>query len=372
MKTRTAILYDFNEPLRVEEVELDEPKANEVLIRLQANGICGSDLHAIKAEMPVTLPMALGHEGAGIVEKVGPGVTNVKPGDHVVTVYNPFCNQCEYCLKGLPTMCAQWSAGTLEGILPEGGHRIRDKQGRGIHQWCYLGTLSEHVVISAMSVIKVDEDLPFAPISLMACGGTTGFGAPFNRAKVQPGQSVLVLGCGGVGSFTLQGARVAGATTIIAADQNDFKLEMAEKYFGATHTINTSKEDVVQRVKELTKNGQGVDHAFEVISTPETIGQAIEATAKAGTCTIIGMMQMDHVGVPMNPTMFVALHKTLYGSLYGASVPEADFPRYFGMYRGGQLKLDEAITREYSLDQVNDAFDDMLAGRNIRGVVRFD
>lgn len=372
MKTRAAILYNFDEPLRVEEIELDEPKANEVLVRMMANGICGSDLHAIKNELPVSLPMALGHEGAGIVEKVGRGVTNVKPGDHVITVYNPFCNSCEYCLKGLPYMCAKWSGGTLEGVLPEGGFRMHDKDGNGIRQWCYLGTLAEHVVLSSMSVIKVDDDLPFAPISLMACGGSTGFGAPFNRAKVQPGQSVLVLGCGGVGSFALQGARVAGATTIIAADQNDFKLEMAKQHFGATHTINTTREDVVQRCKELTKDGQGVDHAFEVISTPETIGQAIEATAKAGTTTIIGMMQMDHVGVPMNPTMFVALHKTLYGSLYGASVPIADFDRYFRMYRSGQLRLDEAITREYRLDQVNDAFADMVEGRNLRGVVRFD
>lgn len=372
MKTRAAILYNYNEPLRIEEVELDEPKENEVLVRMMANGICGSDLHAIKEEMPVSLPMALGHEGAGIVEKVGPGVTNVEPGDHVITVYNPFCNACKYCLKGLPFLCANWSAGTLNGILPEGGHRMHDKDGNGIHQWCYLGTLAEHAVLSAMSVIKIEKDLPFAPISLMACGGTTGFGAPFNRAKVQPGESVMVLGCGGVGSFALQGAKVAGATTIIAADENDFKLEQAVKHFGATHTINTSREDVVQRTKELTDNGQGADHVFEVISTPETVGQAIEATAKAGTCTIIGMMQMDHVGVPMNPTMLVALHKTIYGSLYGASVPMADFPRYFGMYRSGQLKLDEAITREYRLDQVNEAFDDMRSGKNIRGVVRFD
>ncbi|SHH06816.1 S-(hydroxymethyl)glutathione dehydrogenase / alcohol dehydrogenase [Jatrophihabitans endophyticus] len=372
MKTRAAVLYDFDKPLRVEELELDEPKANEVLVRMMANGICGSDLHAIKAELPVSLPMALGHEGAGIVEKVGSAVTKVKPGDHVITVYNPFCNACEYCLTGTPYLCANWSAGTLEGILPGGDFRMRNANGDGIRQWCYLGTLSEHAVLSEMSVIKVDDDLPFAPISLVACGGATGFGAPFNRAKVQPGQSVLVLGCGGVGSFALQGARVAGATTIIAADRNDFKLEQAKLHFGATHTINTEREDVVQRCKELTRDGQGVNHAFEVISTPETIGQAIEATAKAGTTTIIGMMQMDHVGVPMNPTMFVALHKTLYGSLYGASIPQADFARYFDMYRSGQLKLDEAITREYTLDQVNDAFADVVNGTNLRGVVRFD
>lgn len=372
MKTRAAVLYNFNEPLRIEEVELEEPQANEVLVRLVANGICGSDLHAIKGELPVSLPMALGHEGAGIVEKVGPGVTKVKPGDHVVTVYNPFCNACEYCLKGLPFMCAKWAGGTLEGVLPEGGFRMHDKDGTGIRQWCYLGTLAEHAVLSEMSVIKVDEDLPFAPISLIACGGATGFGAPFNRAGVKPGDSVLVLGCGGVGSFALQGARVAGATTIIAADQNDFKLEMAKQQFGATHTINTTREDVVQRCKELTKDGQGVNHSFEVISTPETIAQCVEATSKAGSITIIGMMQMDHVGIPMNPTMFVALHQTMHGSLYGASVPQADFERYFNMYRSGQLRLDEAITKEYRLDQANEAIEDMVAGRNIRGVVRFD
>ena len=372
MKTRAAVLYDFDKPLQVVDLDLDEPRENEVLVRLVANGLCGSDLHALRNELPVALPMALGHEGAGIVEKVGPGVTNVKPGDHVVTTYNPFCNACEYCLTGYPFLCANWSGGTLEGVLPAGPGRLRDSAGNDIRQWCYLGTLSEHAVLSSMSVIKIDDDLPLPQASLVACGGATGFGAPFNRAKVQPGQSVVVIGCGGVGSFALQGARAAGATTIIAADRNDFKLEMAKQHFGATHTINTEREDVVQRVKELTRDGQGADHAFEVISTPETIAQAIEATAKAGTCTIIGMMQMDHVGLQINPTMFVALHKTLYGSLYGASVPLADFRRYFDMYRSGQLKLDEAITREYRLDQVNEAFDDMIAGRNIRGVVRFD
>ncbi|MFV0341030.1 MAG: zinc-binding dehydrogenase, partial [Parachlamydiaceae bacterium] len=344
----------------------------EVLVRMMANGICGSDLHAIRNELPVSLPMALGHEGAGVVEKIGPGVTRVKPGDHIVTVYNPFCNACEHCLKGYPFLCDRWSAGTLEGILPEGSARLRNSKGDDIRQWCYLGTLSEHSVLSEMSVIKVDDDLPFAPISLMACGGTTGFGAPFNRAGVQPGQSVMVLGVGGVGSFALQGAKAAGATTIIAADKNEFKLDMAKKHFGATHTINTSKEDVVQRTKELTRNGQGADHTFAVISTPETIGQAVEATAKAGRCTSIGMMQLDHVGVPINPTMVVALHQTIRGSLYGASIPEADFSRYFDMYRAGQLKLDEAITREYRLDQTNEAFDDMISGKNVRGVVRFD
>jgi NDMA-dependent alcohol dehydrogenase len=369
MKTHAAVIYGPGEPLRVEELELDEPHAGEILVKMSAVGLCHSDYHVIAGDRPVgMLPMALGHEGAGIVERVGSGVTRARIGDHVVLMFIPSCGKCRYCLSGMSHACVM-SAGLSKGPLPDGTFRLHNKAGQNVGQFCMIGAFSEYAVVDERSVCVVDQDLPLDVVCLVGCGVAGGFGAAVHRARVTPGSSVLVVGAGGVGMNVIQGARIAGATSIIAADIVDSKLARA-KDFGATHTINSQKQDLVATVIEWT-GGAGVDFAFEAISSPATIAQAFAATAKCGTVVVIGLTPQNVNSIPISPLQFVLSQKTLMATLYGASNPLVEIPRLLQLYRHGQLKLNELVTRTYRLDEINQGYADMLAGKNIRGVVKF-
>ena len=368
MKTRTAVIYKPGEPIVIEELELDAPKTHEVQVKMVAAGICHSDYHIISGELPGYLPMALGHEGAGIVEAVGPEVSNVKPGDHVVLTFIPSCGVCYYCTSGHANLC-NMGAAILMGPQLDGTFRFHNQKGENIGQMCVISTFSERSVVPDASVVKVADYYPLDKAVLVGCGVPTGVGAVIHRAKVEPGSTVMVIGCGGIGMNAVQGAAIAGARMIIAVDTVEFKLEQALK-FGATHTINAKTEDVVQKVKELTW-GEGVRYAFEAIATPATIGQAYACTAKNGTVVVIGLTPATAESIPVSPLDLVLFQKTLMGTLYGDSQPRKDIPQLLAMYHAGKLKLDELITRKYTLDQVNEAYADMLAGKNIRGVIDF-
>ncbi len=370
MKTRAAVLYAPKEPLRIEELELDEPHAGEVRVKMAAVGLCHSDYHVAAGNRPVgMMPMALGHEGAGVVESVGDGVTRCQPGDHVVLMFIPACGKCKWCLAGHSHACAE-QTGLAKGPQRDGTYRLHNRAGQNIGQFCMLGAFSEYVVAHEDSVCVIDKDYPFNVACLVGCGVAGGFGAAVHRAQVTPGSSVLVLGVGGVGMNVLQGAHAAGALTIIAADVIEQKLTWA-KEFGATHVVNASKEDVVARVMELT-NGAGVDFAFEAISSPATIAQAFAATAKLGTIVVVGLTPAAIDQIPISPLQLVLSQKTLMGTLYGAGNQRVEIPHLLDLYRHGRLKLDELVTQTYALDDINRGYADMIAGKNIRGVIQFD
>src|SRR6266700_3059481 len=297
MKTRTAVIYAPGESIRVEEVELDPPKDHEVLVRMVAAGICHSDYHIISGELPSYLPLALGHEGAGIVEEVGPNVTNCKPGDHVVLSFIPSCGKCQYCIAGHSNLCNQ-GANILMGSQLDGTFGMHG-QSADIGQMCVISTFSERTVVPEISVVPIMDYYPLNRAVLVGCGVPTGVGAVIHRAKVVPGSTVMVIGCGGIGINAIQGAAIAGARMIIAVDTVDFKLEKS-KELGATHTINPKKQDLVQTVQELTW-GRGVDYAFEAIATPATIGQAYACTGKGGTVVVIGLTPATAESIPIPP-----------------------------------------------------------------------
>jgi NDMA-dependent alcohol dehydrogenase len=313
-------------------------------------------------------PIVLGHEGAGVVEAVGPGVSRIHPGDHVVLTFIPSCGKCRYCASGMSHACVL-GASIARGPQLDGTYRLRNRAGQAVGQFCLLGAFSEYAVVNQDSVCVIDKRYRLDAACLVGCGVVGGFGAAVHRAKVQPGSSVLVIGVGGVGMNVIQGVKVAGATTIIAADIVNQKLTWA-KSFGATHTINVQEADLVGGVMEVTA-GSGVDYAFEVISNPTTIGQAFAATGKLGIVVVIGLTPATVESLPISPLQLVLSQKTLMGTLYGASNPQVEIPRVLAMYRLGQIKLDELITRRYRLDQVNQGYADMLAGKNIRGIVTF-
>lgn len=370
MKVKAAVLYEPNTPIVVKEVELDPPKANEVLVKMVASGVCHSDYHIVTGDLPSNhYPIICGHEGAGIVESVGPQVTRVKPGDHVVMSFLPSCGQCHYCRTGQTNLCNQ-GAHILNGPQLDGTFRFHDGE-TGIGQLCLVSTFSEYTVVPEMSVVKIEDDIPLQLACLVGCGVGTGVGAVINRAKVREGSSVVVIGLGGIGMNAVQGARLAGATKIIVADINASKLEKA-KQFGATHFINSSTEDVMAKVKEITYN-EGVDYSFLTVDyvTPELIGQAYWCIRKGGTCVVVGLSNPKYQTTNIMPLDLVLTEKTVMGTLYGKSEPFTDIPRYLELHNQGKLDLQGLVTKNYTLEQVNEAFEDMMAGKNIRGVILY-
>lgn len=370
MKTRAAVIYAPKEPLRIEELELDEPRAGEVRVKMAAVGLCHSDYHVMAGDRPVgMMPMVLGHEGAGVVERVGTGVTRIQPGDHVVLLFIPSCGKCKYCVAGMSHACVM-GAGLAKGPLPDGTYRLHNRAGHNVGQFCMVGGFSEYAVVSEHSVCVIEKEFPLDVVCLVGCGVTGGYSAAVHRARVTPGSSVLVIGAGGVGMSIIQGAKIAGATTIIAADVFEDKLASARQ-FGATHVIAGKKQDIVATVMELTQ-GMGVDYAFEAISNPATIAQAFAATAKCGTVVVIGLTPAVFDSLPISPLQLVLSQKTIMGTLYGGGNPLVEIPRLLDLYKHGQLKLNELVSRTYPLEAINEGYSDMLAGKNIRGVVKFD
>jgi S-(hydroxymethyl)glutathione dehydrogenase/alcohol dehydrogenase len=347
----------------VENVHLDGPKAGEVLVKMGATGVCHSDLSVINQTIPLPLPMVVGHEGAGVVDRVGEGVTNVKPGDHVVLSFVPTCGECFHCLRGETHLC---TVGIPTGLMLDGTSRVR-LNGTPLGVMQFLGNMAEYAVVPSISVVPIDKDIPFRVAALVGCGVTTGVGAAIKTAQVRPGSSVAVFGCGGVGLSIIQGARIAGADRIIAVDLADNKLAMASQ-FGATDVVNASG-DAAGKVLELT-GGVGVDYAFEAIGLSQTIEAAYRAVRRGGMLTVVGAGSLtDNVTFPA--LMLFAEAKTIRGCMYGSVNPRVDFPNLVSLYRHGRLDLDRMVTTTYTIDEAPQAFADLEKGRNARGVILF-
>ncbi len=367
MRTRTAVVYEHNKPVIVDDLELDEPKANEVLIRMVATGVCHSDLSIVNGTIYYDPPIAIGHEGAGVIEQVGDGVSYVNPGDHVVLSFVTFCGDCRMCQNNLVRLCEGFRAPRAH--LLDGTCRLHNKSGQPILQMARIATMSEYTVVPEQSLVKIDARYPLEKAVLVGCGVTTGVGAVLNTAKVEAGSSVAVIGTGGVGLNVIQGAVLASAERIIAIDLIENKLDLA-KSFGATDLVDASTCDPVEAVRELT-DGKHVDYAFEVIGYPKTIEQAYAMIRPGGTAVVIGACNQDvHISIPAQS--IVMKEKRLIGSFYGSSSPRAAMPKLLKLYENGKLKLDELITQTYRLEQINDAFADMESGKNARGVILYD
>ncbi len=365
---RAAVFYEPNKPLVIEEVEVDPPKEGEILVKMAAAGVCHSDHHAMTGEMPISTPVILGHEGAGIVEEVGPGVTSLKPGDHIASVWRYACGTGEYCLVARPQLCPTSALMRTNASLADGTRRFRmGKTEVGHHLG--VSTFSEYSVMSEKSALKIRDDMPLEMAAVVSCAVITGFGAVVNAAQVRPGESVAVFGTGGIGLNAVQGAAIVGADPIIAVDVFPNKLDMGEK-FGATHLVNASDEDPVKRIRELT-GGQGVHHAIEAIGNTEVATQCFNAIRRGGTAVMIGITNPKATAAI--PTLdLVTQEKKLIGSLYGSSVPRHMVPRLIELYMAGKLNLTDLLSRSYPLDRINEAYDALIAGEVARSVIVFD
>lgn len=365
---KAAVLYDIDETVRVEELELGEPQAGEVRVRVKAAGVCHSDLSVINGTLPVPLPAVLGHEGAGIVEAVGEGVTRVKPGDHVIFNWVASCQDCFYCNSGRPDVCDAAFDLQVTGAMRDGTTRFR-KNGEPIYHFSATSCMAEAVVVPEAGVIPIRSDVPMDRAALVGCAVTTGYGAVFNTAGVKPGSSVAVIGCGGVGLNVIQSAKLANASLIIAIDISPAKLELA-RHFGATHLVNASQtDDLYTPVLDLTE-GRGVDYAFEVIGRPQSIADAYGITRKAGMAVVVGVAA-PHLEVSLNAFSLPSQSKLLTGSWYGQSVPDRDIPRILDLYMEGKLDLDSLVTATYPLEQINEAFDALRSGAAVRSIITF-
>lgn len=370
MKAKGAVLWGLNEKWSVEEIELDPPQEGELLVEFEATGLCHSDHHIRTGDMfGVSFPLIGGHEGAGVVQEVGPGVRDVSVGDHVVTSFLPACGRCRWCATGRQNLC-DYGAIILAGVQADGTFRRRAR-GRGIGALSGVGSFAQWGVLSEASVVRIDNDVPLSRACLLGCGVTTGWGSAVNTANVSPGDVVLVVGCGGIGSGAIQGARLAGAEQIVVVDIEPSKRDKAFQ-FGATH-FATSMEEATQLVGEITR-GVMADSA---ILTPGVldgamINDGLNAVRKGGAVVVTALASMSEVTPTLPLTLFTLFQKRLLGSLYGEANPRADIPRLISLYRSGKLLLDETVTTEYKLNDINEAYDDMLAGRNIRGVIIHD
>jgi len=367
MKSRAALLFESPGRWEVREVDVDPPKDHEVLVRMVASGLCHSDVHYNIGDQVTAMPMCGGHEGAGIVEEVGAGVARLKPGDHVVTSFIPSCGHCRYCATGRQNLCQ--SGGRLQlGPQLDGTYRMH-YEGQGVSQFMLISTFSAWSTVPEQSLVKVPDDVPLETVCLLGCGVGTGFGSAVNAANVRTGDVVIVMGVGGVGINAVQGAALAGASAVIAVDPLPFKLEMAAK-LGATKTFGHIDE-AAEYARSIT-DGQGADSAIVTIDvvTGEHVAQAFDAVAKGGTVVVTGMASVKaHVGIPVSVLTLAGYQKRIQGCLYGMGSPAVDVLREIDLYRAGHLKLDELITARYKIDDINRAVDDLIEGRNIRGVI---
>lgn len=362
---KAAICYEAGAPLKVEEVTLDEPQANEVLVKLVVTGVCGSDFRFMLGEMPQPMPLVMGHEGAGIVEKVGPGVTSLQPGDHVVMMVAFSCGKCRHCVEGRPTLCVENLPIMTYATLPGGGKRLR-KGDQELHHLFGLACFAEYAVVHERSAVKIRDDAPFEVVCTLGCATSTGIGAAMNTTGLRPGDSIVVYGCGGVGLSAIMGAKLAGAGTLIAVDTLDRKLKMA-KELGADHVINASQDDPMAKVMELT--GGGADHALECIGNTDVMAQAFGSIRNGGRCIIVGMAPL---GTTLNIQSYeFLLGKTIIGCVQGDIRPLVDIPRYIDLYMDGKLPFDKVVTKSYSLDEINEAFGALERGELLKSVIRF-
>jgi NDMA-dependent alcohol dehydrogenase len=364
---KAVVCRELNRPVSVEDVQIEKPHVGEVLVRIVASGVCHSDLSVTNGTLPVPLPSVLGHEGAGVVEEVGEGVRRVKKGDHVILSWVPSCGQCRFCLVGNPQLCANAGYANV-GRLKDGTTRMRDASGADLGMMTATATMSEVTVVPEEGAVTIDPQVPLDRACLIGCGVMTGVGAVFNTARLEPGSSAVIFGAGGVGLNVIQGCALAGADQVIAVDVAEKKLEFARQ-FGATHTIDASQQDPVLAAKELT-GGLGPDYGFEVIGSPATIQQTHGAVRPGGTAVIVGVGRLDQFA-QFNALLLALEEKRIVGSKYGGARPLIDFPMLCSLYTQGKLKLDELVTATYTIDQINQAFKDMEAGVNARGVITF-
>ena len=363
---RAVICRRLNEPVVVEPISIEAPRRGEVMVKLAACGVCHSDLSATNGTLSMQLPLILGHEAAGEVVEVGEGVGEFALGDHVVSSFIYMCGKCRFCAMGRPVLCVD--QGKALTTLPDGTLRTRDAEGRALNVFSGCGVMAEYATLSVENVVKIDRAVPLDRAALVGCAVTTGVGAVFNTARVVPGSSVAVFGCGGVGLNVVQGARIAGAGRIVAIDTLAAKLEMA-KQFGATDTVLARPgEDPVKQIKKLT--GGGPDYAFECVGSGELASLSFRAIGRGGMAVVVGLAKpSDSTAVRTMSLPFE--EKTLKGSYFGSCVPRVDFPRMLALYLAGRLKLDELITRRYTIDEAPQAFVDLQSGRNARGVIEF-
>jgi len=370
MKTKAAVLWETNTPWSVEEIELDPPGPGEVLVKLAASGLCHSDEHLVTGDLPFALPIIGGHEGAGVVQEVGTGVSWLQPGDHVVFGFIPSCGRCPSCSTGHQNLC---DLGALLGLgmqIADGTSR-HHAQDKDLGLMCLLGTFSHHTVVNEASCIKIDDDVPLDRACLLGCGVVTGWGSSVYAADVQPGDTVAVVGIGGIGANALQGAKLAGAKRIVAIDPVEFKREKAME-FGATHTA-ASMADALPLIEEATL-GRMADKVVMTmgVGSGAVLAEALALAAKRGRVVVTNIHPALEMSANVSLLDLTLMEKQVVGSLFGSGNPRADIPKLLGLYRNGQLDLDGLVTRTYELDTVNDGYDDMREGRNIRGVMIYE
>jgi NDMA-dependent alcohol dehydrogenase len=366
MKINGAVIHAVGEKWSVEELELEEPRANEVLVKVMASGLCHSDDHLTTGDLDQPLPLVGGHEGAGVVVAVGEGVTRVEPGDHIVTAFIPGCGVCDWCAQGMQFIC-DGGKDMFLGMMLDGTPRFHLADGRGIGAMQRLGTFANYLVAPEQECIKIDKDIPFEHACLVACGVTTGWGSAVYAGGTRPGDVVVVMGTGGVGMNAIQGAAHAGARIVVAVDPVAAKRELAEK-LGATHSFGSIAD--AMPVIHAETNGQGADVSIVTIGRvePEHIGEAFRAIRKMGTCVVTGIGQNEGP-LPIDPLELTIYAKQLRGGLFGNANPTRDIPRLLKYYQAGKLRLEELVSRKYQLQDINQAYDDLREGRNVRGVV---
>lgn len=371
IKTKAAVVYETGKPIVIEELELnDDLRPGEVLIRYTHAGLCHSDLHIKNGDMEATLPMVLGHEGAGIIEKVGAGVTRVAPGDKVVCSFIPNCGVCRYCASGQQSIC-DMGADILIGSLPGDYWPRQNSKGQNVGAMCMIGTFSQYSVVHQASCVKVDDDVPLDKAVLVGCGVPTGFGSAVNTANVRPGQTVVVYGIGGIGINAVQGAAYAGAKNLVVVDPLENKREKAME-LGATHAFATA-EEAMEAVTDLTR-GQMADSLIittGLVEEPQ-VTTGFHTVGKGGTVVLTGLNKPDLDNIKLPGTLMTLFRKTVKGSLFGDCNPTTDIPKIIGLYQSGDIKLDELITKYYTLDEVNEGYEDLEAGKNVRGVMVLD
>jgi len=368
MQIKAALLFAPGEKLHIETITLDAPKAGEVRIKLAASGVCHSDYHVMTGDTKQPNPVILGHEGAGIVEAIGEGVTRVKVGDHVVLSWTPDCGECFYCLRGQPYLCTTFTDPLWAGTQLDGTCRTHRANGEDVYLYCGLGTFSEYTVVPQQACIPIRKDVPLAVAALVGCAVATGVGAALYTSPVHAGEAVAIFGCGGIGLNIVQGAALSGAYPIIAVDTNAAKMELARQ-FGATHTL-ISDGDTIASIRALT-DGRGCDHVFEAVGLPAVQELALEAARPGGSLILVGLAPMG-TGTNLPGAILTRQEKTVKGSYYGSVQSRRDFPRLLDMYKTRQLKLDELVTHQIPLEDINAAFDTMLKGEVARSVIIYD
>ncbi|TYL55459.1 NDMA-dependent alcohol dehydrogenase [Nocardioides sp. BGMRC 2183] len=366
MKSKAAILWETGQPWSVEEIDLDAPRESEVLVRIEAAGMCHSDDHVRLGDGYAALPTIGGHEGAGVIEEVGPGITDLAVGDHVVFSFTPACGRCRWCVDGRSNLC-DYGQFLMEGSMISGGYRAHAR-GRDVGTLSLVGTFAERTVVHETSVIKVDPEIPFEVACLLGCGVPTGWGSSVNIGRVQPGDTVVVVGIGGIGANAVQGAKMCGARNIVAVDPVPFKLDQA-KILGATHTAS-SMEEALPLVTEIT-HGVLAEVGVCTIGVVEgwMIQPFMDLVSKGGRAVLTGMARNVDDKPTLGMQMFSLFEKSLLGTVYGGCNPRSDIPRLAALYKAGRLRLDELVTRTYALEDINQGYADMLDGKNIRGVI---